>query len=388
MMTLDDALRQAADALQAEVAQMPDKIWYPPIRRRPHGLFVAAGVAAVLLVAFGVPSLLLNTTRRLPAGFDTTSPVATTATPAVSSSATMAVDSSLDLPTVIAAGMDPFGLAVLTQDGRRLTSSQSESNEGLRYESAVYSNGRGLVELTWQDWPESVDFHSALGDDTTVEQSDGFELTLRAHPEDNTIEIGVFDGRIYARAYTTFTDDLNASVLRGLAFMLYDGLTATEAVSGGEVPSPVRDMLNPGETPMTWGISAGAPWVLVAWHLVVSDKPTSACTGVRPVVDEDWCTGLDDSSDWIYAQAFAVGDGGVVVLRTKPGVAQVRIDSTKGSQLVTVLGESDGYPPTAVIDANGLPISATMTPLDVNGDKLGDSLPLKVDIYPKTPLGG
>ncbi len=142
--------------------------------------------------------------------------------------ATSTIDQArtLDVPPGIAASMDSPVSSLLFESGRRLTSSESRDDDGLRFESAVFSNGTGLVELIWQDWPDARDLHSVLSDDTTIEQSNGLEVTVRQHAEDNMIEVGVFDGSIYARAYTTFTEDLDLADMRELALMLHQGLTS------------------------------------------------------------------------------------------------------------------------------------------------------------------
>ncbi|HUP16041.1 MAG TPA: hypothetical protein VM848_08335 [Acidimicrobiia bacterium] len=82
-----------------------------------------------------------------------------------------------------------------------------------------------------------------------------------------------------------------------------------------------EELVGEGEEPLAWGTAGDSPWVLVGWHLDEPGKPTQSCTGVRPVIDEDWCTTPD--GQLVYSQAFAVGDGGVIVLRTQPGVSLI-----------------------------------------------------------------
>ncbi len=151
---------------------------------------------------------------------------------------------------------------------------------------------------------------------------------------------------------------------------------------------PDEELVGEGEEPLAWGTAGESRWVLVGWHLSVPDKPTQACTGVRPVVDEDWCTLPDAGGPLVHAQAFAVGEGGVIVLRTQPGVAQVRIDTDLESQVVEVHGESDGYPPTAVLGTKATPVAGVLTPLGARGEELGEPIPFSVTEYVRTPAGG
>jgi hypothetical protein len=149
-----------------------------------------------------------------------------------------------------------------------------------------------------------------------------------------------------------------------------------------------EELVDEGEEPLAWGTARESPWVLVGWHLVVPDKPTSACTGVRPVLDEDWCTIPDADGPLVIPQAFAVGNGGVVIFRTQPGVSQIRVESDLGSSLLEVHGEADGYPPTAVLATAGEPITGWLTPFDENRDPLGEPIAFSFDEYVETPAGG
>ncbi|MGH8913663.1 MAG: hypothetical protein ACRDZM_04010 [Acidimicrobiia bacterium] len=151
---------------------------------------------------------------------------------------------------------------------------------------------------------------------------------------------------------------------------------------------PEEDLVGEGEEPLAWGTAGESPWVLVGWHLSEPDKPTQACTGVRPVVDEDWCTTPDGDGPMVYSQAFAVGEGGVIVLRTQPGVAQVRIDTELESKVVEVQGEADGYPPTAVLGTKATPVAGLLTPLGEGGEELSEPIPFSVTEYIDTPVEG
>lgn len=77
-----------------------------------------------------------------------------------------------------------------------------------------------------------------------------------------------------------------------------------------------------------------------------------------------------------------------MILRTQSGVARIRVESDGVSELVTVFGESAGYPPTAVLDTDGFPISGTLTPLGYDGKELSNPIPFTVDSYLETPAGG
>lgn len=147
-----------------------------------------------------------------------------------------------------------------------------------------------------------------------------------------------------------------------------------------------EELVDESEEVLAWGNAGESTWVLVGWHLRVTGKPTMACTGVRPVIDEDWCTIPD--GELVSLQAFEVGDGGVVVIRTQPGVSQVQIESELGSQVLEVYGEADGYPPTAVLATAGTPIEGWMTPLGESGEELSEPIPFSFTEYIKTPAGG
>jgi hypothetical protein len=148
---------------------------------------------------------------------------------------------------------------------------------------------------------------------------------------------------------------------------------------------PVEELVKEGEEPLAWGTAGESPWVLVGWHLNEPDKPTLACTGVRPVTDEDWCT---TPGELVYSQAFVVGDGGVIVLRTQPGVSQIQVESELGLNVLEVYGEADGYPPTAVLATAGTPIAGWLTPLGEDREKLSEPIPFSFTEYIKTPPGG
>lgn len=149
-----------------------------------------------------------------------------------------------------------------------------------------------------------------------------------------------------------------------------------------------EELVGEGEVPLAWGTAAGSPWVLVGWHLSPPDKPTQACTGVRPVLDEDWCTIPDSDGPVVTPQSFAVGQGGVIILRTLPGVSKIKVDTEFESTVVHVYGESDGYPPTGVLGTAGEPVSGRLTPLDESGAELGEPIPFSVTEYVVTPAGG
>jgi hypothetical protein len=150
------------------------------------------------------------------------------------------------VPSLIASSIDEASQEVLTRSGRTLASSRSTRDGTLRIESALYSDGKGSVELIWQDWPETVDLYAVLQDDTVVEQDGNLDLTIRQTGDDNTIEVGVFDGSVYARAYTTFTEDMTLQEVRQLALNLY----AAVVESGSVLAHSDWEVLAAGPTPL------------------------------------------------------------------------------------------------------------------------------------------
>lgn len=144
-----------------------------------------------------------------------------------SESTSTASEAQQTLPPVIRASVNSGSLLeILEASGRRLTSVDSGNPGGMRLEAAIFSDGTGLIDLTWRDWPPNVDLRNVLPDETTFHQYDGVELSVREHPEDNQIDVGVYDGKIYATVHTTFTDDMDLATTRDLALEFYQGVVS------------------------------------------------------------------------------------------------------------------------------------------------------------------
>jgi len=126
------------------------------------------------------------------------------------------------LPASIAPAVDAKTLSVLTASDRLLVATEAIQEGGTRMESAIYSNGNEIVELIWQVWPQNVDLQAVLQQGTIVEHEGNLDITIRRDEHDNMIEVGVYDGSIYARAYTTFTEDMDVDTMRTLAMRLYE----------------------------------------------------------------------------------------------------------------------------------------------------------------------
>jgi hypothetical protein len=383
MRTLDDSLRLAADSLRTEIEQMPNKTWEAPTKRRPRGLLVAAAAAALVLIVIGVPSLLNDPTEPLPVqSGDTLDQAPPTTTPVL--------PTTIPVPTT--ASSTSMGVYVLELDGMSLEGADIHHEpDGTAVILGWVGNGQSLNITTFKPFSENSPKAEAIGTlapDATRTDNVVFGDLDAEHSYHADEDLHTFiwwdDGavtRLTARSFGPDVPDLLGSLVK------HD--ISDQVIQDMLIPEAVAALLNDGEQPLTWGTSADTPWVLVGWQAVVPGKPTSACTGVRPVAEEDWCTGLNGSFDWmIYPQALAVGNGGVVILRTQSGVARIRVESDEVSELVTVFGESDGYPPTAVLNTDGRAIAGTLTPLGYDGKELSNPIPFSVDSYLETPAGG
>lgn len=382
MRTLDDTLRLAADSLRAEVERMPNKTWEAPRKRRSRGLLVAAATTALVLAVIGVPSLLNDPTEPLPVqSGDTPDQTPPTTTPVL--------PTTIPVPTI--APSISMGAYVLELDGMSLEGADIHHEpDGTAVTFGWVGNGQSVNITTFrpfsEDSPKARDIGTLAPDPTRTDNVVFGDLDVD-HSYHVNEDLHTFiwweDGavtRLTARSFGPDVPDLFGSLVKHDIF--------DQVIQEMVIPEAVAALLNEGEQPLAWGSSADTPWVLVGWELVVPGKPTSACTGVRPVAEEDWCTGLNDSFGWIHPQAFAVGDGGVVILRTQSGVGRIRVESDGVSELVTVFGESDGYPPTAVLDTDGFPIAGTLTPLGYDSKELSNPIPFTVDSYLETPAGG
>ena len=166
-------------------------------------------------------------------------------------------------------------------------------------------------------------------------------------------------------------------------------LEALTFTGEGDPPSDVRALLRPGDHDiMTWGRAAGDPWALVTWELVAEGKPTLTCTYVLPLKDEGYCAPPPDGLLW--PRAFSIGEGGLVVIYAAFGVDRVSVVSPSGSQIVTIHGETGGYPPTGVLPTSGHMVEGTLTALDANGRPVGEPVPFSFmeSNFPETPVGG
>ncbi|MFQ5523691.1 MAG: hypothetical protein ACE5F5_08945 [Acidimicrobiia bacterium] len=132
------------------------------------------------------------------------------------------------LPSAMASGVDIATMQLLTRSDRVLVSTEEIQEGATRMESALFSDGTGIVELIWQVWPANVDLQSVLPQGTAVEYDGNLDITLRYDSHDNTIEVGVFDGIVYARAYTTLTGDMTIDTMRTLAMRLYKAVAVTD----------------------------------------------------------------------------------------------------------------------------------------------------------------
>lgn len=155
----------------------------------------------------------------------------------------------------------------------------------------------------------------------------------------------------------------------------------------GDVPDEVAGLLAEGDQPLEWGTAAGTPWVLVGTNPIVQGKPVLPCTGVRPIKDEDTCA-IGNGPDLLTLTSFSLGEGGVVIIRTKPDVAQVQFDSASGTEIITIHGQQDGFPPTGVVAADIQQIAGTLTPLAADGTPLADPIPFSITEFIDTPAGG
>lgn len=117
------------------------------------------------------------------------------------------------------------------------------------------------------------------------------------------------EGAVTRMTARSFGPDLPDHLLSSL--VSYD--ISDQIVQAMVIPEEAAVLVGDGERPLAWGTAATTTWVLVGWESVVEGKPTLTCTGVRPVVEEDWCTVPD--GPLILLQAFTVGDGAVLVLR-------------------------------------------------------------------------
>lgn len=382
METLDETLRHAAHSLRGEVEQLPDMAWEALRQKQPRGPLVAVAAITLVFVVIGVPALLhdQNETPSVQSG-DTPAPPTTaqqtvpTTVPAVS-------------PTVPLVSMTVYVL----ENGMILEGADIHyESDGTATVFGWVGNGRSVNITTFQpfasDSPKAEDIGTLPPNPTRMDdvEFDGRSVDHAYHADDDLHTfIWWDDGAVTRMTARSFGPDLPDHLLSSLVG--YD--ISNQIVRAMVIPEEAAALLGDGEEPLAWGTAANTTWVLVGWESVVEGKPTSTCTGVRPVAEEDWCTGPNSSFGWIHLQAFAVGDGGVLVFRTQPGVSRITVDIGGISQTLTVFGEAEGYPPTAVLPTDGSAIAGTLVPIDANGRILGDPIPFNVDSYVETPAGG
>ncbi len=155
------------------------------------------------------------------------------------------------------------------------------------------------------------------------------------------------------------------------------GAQAQTFTGEGDPPEDVLALLRPGDLDlMAWGRAAGEPWALVTWELIEESKPTLTCTDVLPLEGEGYCATPEGlGADGLFARAFVLGDGRLIVIHAAYGVDQVSVVSPTESQIIKIHGEADGYPPTGVLPTSGHAAEGTLTALDANGTRAGQPRP-------------
>ena len=113
------------------------------------------------------------------------------------------------------------------------------------------------------------------------------------------------------------------------------------------------------------GSSQGTPWAIIGRVIDDGDKPRLACTGVRPLRNEDVCSPIDRS---IWPVVYPVGDAGIVVFRpTQDAVAIIVTFDDDGAVEIPVVGVADGYPAIAVISVDRVGQAGSAT--SINADR-------------------
>jgi hypothetical protein len=159
----------------------------------------------------------------------------------------------------------------------------------------------------------------------------------------------------------------------------------------GDPPEDVRALLRPGDLEIkAWGRAAGEPWALVTWDLLEDGNSTLACNDVRPLEGLSNCVPPEGAGRGgvLGFTAFALGKGGLVVVRATLGVDRLSFVSPSGSQIIEIHGEADGYPLTGVLPTSGHAAEGTLIALDANGNSVGEPVSISLaeaDFY-ETPV--
>lgn len=132
-------------------------------------------------------------------------------------------------------------------------------------------------------------------------------------------------------------------------------------------PAPY-EALSRGTVFLGGGSSQGTPWAIIGRVIDDGDKPRSACTGVRPLMNEDVCSPADRS---MWPVVYPVGDAGIVVFRpTQDAVAIVVTLDDGGAVEIPVVGVAEGYPAIAVISVDRVGQAGSATSLNADREMI------------------
>ncbi len=193
-----------------------------------------------------------------------------------------------------------------------------------------------VVELPHRSAPVTVEVLDESG--TVLDTS----IPLDWSAEDPfVVPEGAGDGRPPSgEAVSDVTTTITAPVLAPLeaGVLQYDMDPAPyEALTGGAIF-------------LGGGSSQGTPWAIIGRAIDDVGKPRLACTGVRPLMNEDVCSPIDRS---IWPVVYPVGDAGIVVFRpTQDAVSIIVTFDDGGAVEIPVVGVAGGYPAIAVISVD------------------------------------
>lgn len=128
-------------------------------------------------------------------------------------------------------------------------------------------------------------------------------------------------------------------------------------------PAPY-EALTGGALFLGGGSSQGTPWAIVGRVIDDVDKPRLACTGVRPLMNEDVCSPIDRS---IWPVVYPVGDAGIVVFRPTQDAVSIIVTFDDGDAVeIPVVGVAEGYPAIAVISVDRVGQAGSVTSLNAD----------------------
>ena len=132
-------------------------------------------------------------------------------------------------------------------------------------------------------------------------------------------------------------------------------------------PAPY-EALTTGAIFLGGGSSQGTPWAIIGRVIDDGDKPRLACTGVRPLMNEDVCSPIDRS---IWPVVYPVGDAGIVVFRpTQDAVSIIVTFDDGGAVEIPVVGVAEGYPAIAVISVDRVGQAGSATSLNADREMI------------------